>query len=319
MKTVVLLGRVFVTALIAGYIYRRLDWGSLHEVFLRTDPVKLGAAILLQGCGIALAVTRWRSLLADQDIPLSWPHTARLVLTGLFFNLFYLGSMGGDAARFVGTLPHAPERKTRVAISLAQDRVIGLGALLLLLTGFMTWHFPLLLADRAAHYFAIGVPAACAIFTVLAVFLWNWSSPATAGDAANPGSKWGYFTGVLRSSFPKRAFLQAMLLSVANHLLVVLAGFLTAHAVGLAISFTEAGIVLGFTALALSLPITIAGLGVRDGMLIWMLATFGFTVIGKAIALSTCLLGISLFWAFAGGVAFFWPIADTQASNNISA
>ena len=93
----------------------------------------------------------------------------------------------------------------------------------------------------------------------------------------------------------------------------------SARAVGLVISFTAAGIVLGFTALALSLPITIAGLGVRDGMLIWMLATFGFTVIGKAIALSTCLLGISLFWAFAGGVAFFWPIADTQASNNISA
>lgn len=318
MKTVVLLGRVVVTALIAGYIYRRLDWGSLHEVFLRTDPLKLGAATLLQGCGIALAVTRWRSLLANLGIPLSWPHTARLVLTGLFFNLFYLGSVGGDAARFVGVLPHAPEGKARVAISLAQDRVIGLGALLLMLTCFMAWHFPLLLADRAAHYFAIGVPAACAIFTVMAVFLWNWSSPATAGDAANPGSKWGYFTSVLRSSFPKSAFLPAMFLSVANHLLVALAGFLVAHAIGLAISFTEAGVILGVTSLALSLPITIAGLGVRDGMLIWMLATFGFTVIGEAIALSTCLLGISLFWAFVGGVAFFWPIADTQAPNNIS-
>lgn len=93
---------------------------------------------------------------------------------------------------------------------------------------------------------------------------------------------------------------------------------------------------LGFTALALSLPITITGLGVRDSVLIWMLATFGFTVNGEKIALSTCLLGMSLFWAFvvnddlfpaawflcvvlhiclfwafAGGVAFFWPTADT--------
>jgi glycosyltransferase 2 family protein len=317
MKTLVIIGRAVVTALIAGYIYRRLDWSHLYETFLQTDPVKLGAAILLQGCGIALAVTRWRVLLSNLGILLSWPHTARLVLTGLFFNLFYIGSVGGDAARYVGALPHAAEGKARVAISLAQDRVIGLGGLLLTLTCFMAWHFPLLLADRAAHSFVIGVPVACAIFAALTAFLWNWSPPASTGGTPNTGLQWANFTGALRSSFPKRAFLPAMFLTLAIHLLAVLAGFLAAHAVGIAISFTEAGIALGITALALSLPITIAGLGVRDGMLIWMLAIFGFNVIGEAIAMSACLLGINLFWAFAGGVAFFWPSAHTQITKNI--
>jgi len=60
---------------------------------------------------------------------------------------------------------------------------------------------------------------------------------------------------------------------------------------------------------------TIAGLGVRDGMLIWLLAIFGFRATGQAISLSICLLSISLFWAFAGGVAFFWPVSHVQAAN----
>lgn len=106
-----------------------------------------------------------------------------------------------------------------------------------------------------------------------------------------------------------------MIKSLLLHGLVITAGFLTARAVRIAISLSEAGTVLGVTALALSLPITIAGLGVRDGMLIWLLAIFGFRATGQAISLSICLLSINLFWAFAGGVAFFWPVSHIQAAN----
>ena len=94
-----------------------------------------------------------------------------------------------------------------------------------------------------------------------------------------------------------------MFLTVANHLLAVLASLLVAHAVGLVISFTEAGIVLGFTAPILTLPITIAGLGVREGILLLLLAIFGFRETEMAIGLSACLLGISLFRARVGAVA----------------
>jgi uncharacterized YccA/Bax inhibitor family protein len=73
--------------------------------------------------------------------------------------------------------------------------------------------------------------------------------------------------------------------------------------VGLEIPFPAAAVVLGATALAVSLPLTLVGLGVRDGMLLWLLAAFGFRSTGQAIALSGCLLGVTLFWALVGGVA----------------
>ena len=62
------------------------------------------------------------------------------------------------------------------------------------------------------------------------------------------------------------------------------------------------------TALALSLPITIAGLGVRDGMIIWMLSAFGFRDMGAAAGVSACMLGAALVLSLAGGLAFYWPL-----------
>ena len=67
---------------------------------------------------------------------------------------------------------------------------------------------------------------------------------------------------------------------------------------------------LGFTALALSLPITIAGLGVREGILLWLLAMFGLRETEMAIGLSACLLGISLSWALVGAVAAYLSLGE---------
>jgi uncharacterized membrane protein YbhN (UPF0104 family) len=312
-RKILLIGRIVATALIAAYIYHRMDWGSLYGALRLTNPAKLVAAVCLQGCTIALAATRWQALLANQGIQLGWPQTARLVLMGLFFNLFYLGSVGGDAAKFVATLPHAPEGKASLALSLVQDRVIGLGALLLLLTGFIAWHFPLLRADRAAQVLAIGVPAACAAYFAVAATWWGLTDSPGTENPTRTSPKRSFIAEALRESFPKAVFLPALILSLLIHGLVIMAGYLAAHAMGIAISFSEAGVVLGVTALVLSLPITIAGLGVRDGMLIWLLAAFGFKSTSAAVGLSSCLLGIALFWALAGCAAFYWPSAPKKA------
>ena len=316
-KALLLFVRIAVTLPIGGYLYLRMDWEVLAELLRQVDPVKLSTAALLHGCGIVLSVFRWRALLADQAIHLGWWHTARLALTGLFFNLFFLGSAGGDAAKFIGTVPHVPRGKARVALSLVQDRIIGLGALLLVLTGFILSQLPVLTTDHGNLIIAVGIPAACATYFSMAAVLWYATSAEVVAEPLKRGSKPGRFNAIVRSSFPKSAFRSMTGLSAVIHVLVVVAGYLAARAVGLSVSFTEMGVVLGISTLALSLPITIAGIGVRDGMLIWTLALFGFNVTEEAIALSTCLLGISLFWALVGGGTYLWSIVRTQTTASV--
>ena len=307
-----LAGRTVLTVLVAAYVFRRVDWNALRQALWLTEPVKLAVAVCLQGCATAIAAARWQTLLANQGIELSWRRAARLTLTGVFFNFFFLGSVGGDAARFAGTLGHAADRKARLALSLVQDRLIGLGALLLLVTGFIGLEGPQLWAEPAVRPLAFGVPVACAAYVVVAVVFWILTGAAVPGGGDKPRHWWDSSLEAIRLSFPKPVLFPTMGLSFLIHSLVLVAGYLAAHAVGIGISFPEAGVVLGLTFFALSLPVTVAGIGVRDGMLLWLLSAFGFKSSVAALSLSTCLLAITLCWAFVGGIAFYWPVQGNE-------
>lgn len=306
-KNLLLTARGCLTVLVVVYVVNQVDWEVLRGTLRRIDPLKLTAAICLQGCAIAVAVTRWRTLLANQGIRLSWFRTAQLSLMGLFFNLFFLGSLGGDAAKFIGTLAHAPKRKARLALSLIQDRLIGLGGLLVLLTGLIVKYRHLLWSDLTTRPLTLVIPGACAAFLGGTATLWMLFDPKLDKDQEYSWRGRNFTFKALRESFPKPVFISVLSLSLLVHALVIVAGYLAANAVDLDIPLSAAGVVLGVTALVLSLPITIAGLGVREGMLIWLLTVFGFRQMEMAIGLSACLLGINLFWAFAGGLAFYWP------------
>jgi hypothetical protein len=307
-KWLIVGGRLTATVLIAAFVYRRINWGGLEGALRSARPVPIACAALLQGGSLALVVTRWRLLLAAQGIGLSWPAAARLSLVGLFFNLVLPGSVGGDAARFLGTVEHAPGRKHRLALSLLQDRIMGLGALLLLLSVFLVTVRPDLVGDRALRSVEVGVPCACAAFFAFAgaFRLLGGSLEAAAGDS--PEGWAGLGLRALSEVFPRRVFLKSLALSLANHAVFVATGWLVANALGIPITYGVAAIVFCVTALALSLPITIAGLGVRDGMIIWMLSDFGFRDTGAAAGVSACMLGVALVWSLAGGLAFYWPV-----------
>jgi uncharacterized membrane protein YbhN (UPF0104 family) len=309
-KILLLLGRIALTVLVAGWVYRRVDWPALRGVLQLAAPANLLAAVGLYGCATAAASTRWRLLLAHQGIAVGWWRTVRLTLTGIFFNLFLLGSIGGDAAKFLGTIRHAPDRKARLALSMVQDRVIGLGALLLLLTGFIAENRATLWSEPALRAIAIGVPVACAVFSLGVAVLWGLSRPNAADSLVLSWDPRKMTLGMMRGIFPMPVFLPALALSLVNQSVVIVGGYLVAHALGLGISFAAAGTVLGLTSLAVSLPITIAGLGVRDGMLLWLLGAFGFKSTAAAIGLSSCLLGLNLVWALAGAIAFYWRTPD---------
>lgn len=306
-------GRVVATVAIVIYIYRRQDWANLGETMRRIHVMELGGAALLQGCTIALMAMRWQRLLWSQDIRLTFARSTQLVLTGLFFNLFYLGSVGGDMARFAGAVEEARQHKTRLLLSLLQDRLIGLGALLILLTGFTVFHYRIMESDPRAHLLLVGIPTATAAYLCgLLFFRWRARRPATLPGASVAKPR---FTAAFRDLVPQSALPLLLALSLLIHICGFLAGWVAAHAVGVTIAFSEAGLVLGITALALSLPITIAGLGVREVMLGWLLALFGVKSTGMALGLSGALLGISLLWASVGAVAFFWPTAAGAAPN----
>lgn len=305
-------GRIILTAAVSAYVFRKIDWGSLRNSLRWIDSSEFGAAVFMQIGAAAIVTTRWRILLANEAIHMSWLRTFRLSLVGLFFSLFFLGSAGGDVARFAGALPRAAGRKAKLALTLIQDRLAGLGALLLLLTVLFATQFDVLWIDLPMRFLVIAITAATSIFVALTTVLWFLSGSLLAKTRFDTRRWLDVTLSACCASFPKPICFTVLGLSLLNHALVILSGFLVAHALGIYVSLPIAGVIIGVSGLILSLPMTVAGLGVRDGTLIWLFSIYGIRSSASAVGFSFCLLGINLIWASVGGIAFYWPTPSKE-------
>ena len=68
-------------------------------------------------------------LLSVQEITVSFSRALRIILSGLFFNLFLLGSTGGDVIKIFFIMRETPDKKAGALLSVFIDRVVGVLAL----------------------------------------------------------------------------------------------------------------------------------------------------------------------------------------------
>jgi glycosyltransferase 2 family protein len=133
-----------------------LLWWVFHDPERRREM--LGAVKLADwrwlGAGVGVfflctmvATARWKILLAVQNINMTWLRTWQLFMIGMFFNLFMLGSTGGDVVKMFLTMREAKDNKAAALLSVFMDRVIGMLALIFLSLALLYFRYDLL--DRA--------------------------------------------------------------------------------------------------------------------------------------------------------------------------
>jgi uncharacterized protein (TIRG00374 family) len=74
---------------------------------------------------------RWKILLHAFDMKLGFLHTFKLTLIGMFFNFAMPGGVGGDVVKGYYLLKKQPDKRTRAAVTILVDRVIGMLAMAL--------------------------------------------------------------------------------------------------------------------------------------------------------------------------------------------
>jgi hypothetical protein len=103
----------------------------------------------------------------------------------------------------------------------------------------------------------------------------------------------------------------ATILGVVFQLLCVLMNLNIAVILGIDLAFADWCWIIGLVSIALLLPITIAGFGVREGVFVSLLALQGVTA-EKSIALSLCVFGVSFVNALIGCVLECMPIVNKK-------
>jgi glycosyltransferase 2 family protein len=256
----------------------------------------LGAFLLALLAHVAIA-DRLRRVVQALDMRLSTLDLLQINLATVFYGLFLpAGNVTGIIARFYRMSRREPNYAA-IAVALAFERLVT--TLTLCLVGIAFW-----LADWPAAWPALALMlAALAALLALHAALFA-TAPPLARVRGSLGRWWPKRLTSLREALRHARGLRrdvvgkVFALSILTHALGVLAYGLVAGALDLDLSFATIAWTRSAALLLAILPISVAGLGVREGVMVVLLAPYGITAADALtyalLAFATTILAVGL-------------------------
>ncbi|HEY5744313.1 MAG TPA: lysylphosphatidylglycerol synthase transmembrane domain-containing protein [Terrimicrobiaceae bacterium] len=301
-----------VTVFLLWWIFRDpIKRTQMVEALLSADYLWLIPGLLSIGCAFLLQTERWRRLLEVQGIHLGWWRTFRVYLIGAFFNLFLLGATGGDIVKIYYAMRETSSKKAAAFLSVLVDRMVGMLGLVAISTLLCSLRLGFLLADPLTRAlvtvlaFILGGSLAVIIFAFcvdrfqLVHKLPPWlPMHGTIVELATAFSTYTRDPRVLAWTFG---------LSIPAHLCIFLSFYFAARAFGLFAGIggmMEVLAVLPVILTIASLPISLSGVGVREGLFQNVLAALYGTPESVAVMISITGFLMVVFWGLIGGCVY---------------
>jgi uncharacterized membrane protein YbhN (UPF0104 family) len=267
------------------FVIARIPLGEAFTAAASLDPGVIILAAALYFLAHAVNAVKLRVFLPDLSLWQAW----RFTMIGVLYGVALPGQLAGDAVKAV-RLAHMQKGGDISAIlaAVAVDKIVGIFALLVLVA------------------LAIGVDPQAFDQKVIAatVLALGGAIAILAGAILLPVPAWlGRFgpslTAWRRASMQPGRLSYALLLGLAFQALCVAITMLVGARLGIALSLVAWTVVVGFSSIMLLLPISIAGIGVREASLVGAIGYLGGNEAG-AFALSLVLLGLTVIGAIAG-------------------
>ena len=278
--------KALVTAACLWWLTRYFDYEQLRDALAGIDVRLLMVAIALHFLSFVAGGVRWWLLFRHLHGAIAFRQVWPSYYLGVFFNNLLPSIFGGDLAR-TARLYAAGLGGSALVSSAFVDRLLGLAAVVsmgLLALMFAPAGFE---NHLALAVFALGILALLSIVTIAVLPRW-----AKLLDTSY-GKRWPRVHAVL-ACFPRYhsapgLILKAFGLSVLNQLLVVLILLILAPGLGVHLPTFQFTVVLMLVFLVSSLPISLGGLGAREGAMMSLMLPLGFDA-AAVLALSVAYL-----------------------------
>lgn len=296
--------RIVASVVMLALLVPRVHLSSLVPEWEQGTIALLVGAMVVTLLGIVLSAVRWQRVLAAFDLAAPIPTLVRHYLAGLFVGNFLPSTIGGDVLR-VSRLAASNGQAPATFASVVLERLTGWIVLpVITLIGLAL--NPGLMRLGAASTVALLI--ALSTLALLGVVLAMAASPRVGGRL-HGHEGWRRFTGAVHLGLDRfrrkpAAALEVVLAGFVYQLAVVLAAFLAARALGLdGVGWTAVLAFMPAVAIVQVLPITIGGLGVREGAFVLFLHPLGVSS-HKAIGLGLFVYMINLVVSLLGAPAF---------------
>jgi len=314
-RTVLLLtAKVVVSLILFGWLFRRVQWAQIGPALHNADPrwVAASAAVLI--ASHFLASYQWGRLLGAAGIELPFWKVSAYYFVGQFFNNFLPANVGGDFMRTVDASRSGSTRANALS-TVILDRLIGTVAL-----GGVAVVSTLPAIDR--FHLAAAYAGVVAFFVVSVVMLRAMLEPRVLATLERTLARIGLSRlspsldrlSESLAEFRNRKRLLLELLSVALVTQVMRIGvhILFARALGIHVEAAYFFLFVPLLAVIVSLPISLNGIGVREGAGILL---FGMVGLDRASAFAlqfgTYLVAVGV--SLIGGLVFLARIPGRRA------
>jgi len=269
-----------------------LGW-VLHAILTRDGIDALGArlaqlsmpwlavAVAVQMAAIGAGIARWRELLGAHGMRLPFSFLLRSYLVGRFVGTFTPSTAGLDAYRAWDVARHTGRRGAAAGV-VVTEKLVGLLGLSLACLLLLPFGGGRLFGDAAlAAATVIGLGAAvglCVLRRPSCLDGWLGRLPATVRDRAAR-----LLQAVSARELRAPVVARSVSLSLLGHLLTSAVFVATALALGLSTEPMALLVVGNAIVVATLLPVSVGGVGVREGVAVALLGTVGVAALDATL------------------------------------
>lgn len=258
-----------VTALIFFLIFQSIDPDKFFHTISKSNGLFLLFGLFFQYFSTALASYRWHLIMRTLRYGLPFRFFYSSYFKATFFNQALPSTIGGDAVRVLDLIGEKKNKK-RAFFDVLLDRMIGMLGLLVLSLG-ANLLYPNLLPQKVFYLLILLSGAGIAGVIVLLnlsriAFLKRYRFLKLFYDISLR------FRIILRN---RRRLTTQVLLSVAVHLLAVLAFYMIAISISLKVDLTLFLVIIPAVLLISIIPISLAGWGIRESAMIGLFIFVG--------------------------------------------
>ena len=295
-----------ISCVILAWFISRNDLRQVLNVLLSIPFLSFLWALLLYFLTLCISTLRWHQLIPE----CGRKQLLSLTFISQYYSLVLPGQMTGEAVKAY-KLGKGRQNAEQIAASVIIDRILGLiGMIGVAITGL------LFSATDAAKDVAVWfVPVMIGLLTVLYIFQYERFNVALRQLLLllkrNIFKTRNLVDRCLRLMDEWKAYLnkpvillKSLLLGIVYQLIGVCISYILGNTAGIHIPFTDWCWIFGAVSIIVFVPITIGGVGLREGGFIFLLSIFHIPS-EKALALSLAIFGLHIIGALIGGIIDF--------------
>ncbi|MCF7894761.1 MAG: flippase-like domain-containing protein [Candidatus Omnitrophica bacterium] len=298
-KKIFFLLRIVITLAIFFALFKFIPYRRLVSVYKNSQKIYLSFAFVIFWLSLFLGIVRWKVLLASIGVAASFRETFYSYFSGLFLNLFFPSFVAGDLFRGYG-IAYRHGKTKKIASTVLMDRFSG--GLALALVAAVSFIFLEKSIQQKQILFLLLTLLLIVLFLFFVIFsrtFFNFLSGVFRKESLIR-NKLSLFHDQLYFFKQKPiVFYKTLALSLLIQISIPFGFFVASLAFGLSLSFVIFLVVVPIVMAAAFIPITIAGAGTREALLVYFLSTYrvaesvglGISLVNLFYLISASLLG----------------------------